>query len=111
MTAAAVVPRWRKKFSIFTSAIRPYGLPMNAEISAAVMPATAQAKKASRRYFSPRSGMSSQRGAANVRPNSSRPPCHSHSEIVPTGQSQLQNAFRKIHDIATKATRRKSAAG
>ena len=84
---------------------------MNAETSAAVMPATAQAKKASSRYFNPRSGMSSQRGAANVRPNSSRPPCHSHSEIVPTGHSQLQNALRKTQDMPTKATRRKSAAG
>ena len=45
-------------------------------------------------YFSPRSGMSTQRGSVKVRPKTLCPSCQSHSESVPIGQIQLQNALR-----------------
>ena len=55
--------------------------------------------------------MSSQRGAWKLRPKISRPPSHSHSDTVPTGHSQLQNAFRATNDMPTNATSRNIAAG
>ena len=45
-------------------------------------------------YFRLRSGRSSQRGTEIVRWNTSRPLFQSHSDTVPTGQIQLQKAFR-----------------
>ena len=65
-------PRWRKKFSIFTSAMTPYGLSRKAAMAAADMRATAQRNNPSSTYFRPRSGMSSQRGSAEVAAEESR---------------------------------------
>jgi len=45
-------------------------------------------------YFRPRRATSSHRGGENVRLKNVRPVYQSHSEIVPTGQIQLQNALR-----------------
>jgi len=61
-TIAAVSPRSRKKFSIRTSAIAPYGLRMNCSIASPDMFATAHTKSPSSRYFKLRSGISSQEG-------------------------------------------------
>ena len=62
-------------------------------------------------YFRPRSGMSSQRGAAQRAPNTDWPVCQSHSEIVPTGQIQLQKALRSRNEIARKAIEHEHAGG
>ena len=75
------------------------------------MLATAYPKNPSSRYFRLRSGMSSQRGAWTFRPKISRPPSQSHSDSVPIGHSQLQNAFRATNEMTTKAASRNIAAG
>src|ERR1700758_720325 len=84
---------------------------MKAASSSPAIELTAQTKKPSRRYFSPRSGMSSQRGAKKLRPNNFRPARHKYSEIVPTGQSQLQKALRNRNEIERKVVSRNMAAG
>src|SRR6266567_1868787 len=47
--------------------------------------------------------MSSQRGGVMLRLKNIRPVCQSHSEIVPIGQIQLQNALRYRREIAANA--------
>src|SRR5262245_21905422 len=101
----------RKKLSIFTSVITPYGLRMKAAIAPADMEETAHRKNPSRTYFSPRSGMSSQRGARRFLLKTFLPARHRYSEIVPTGHSHEQNALRNRNEMATKVTSRNIAAG
>src|ERR1035437_7535123 len=84
---------------------------MNAASSSATIEVTAQAKKPSSRYFSPRSGISSQRGRKKLRRKSSWPARHKYSEIVPTGHSQLQNALRNRNDMARNEINRNIPAG
>ena len=110
ITAAPVVPMWRKKFSIFTSATRPYGLVMNAvQVGRGHRRPPRSRRSPSSRYFRLRSGMSSQRGAWKLRPKISRPPSQSHSDSVPTGHSQLQNAFRATNEIADERDQQEHA--
>ncbi len=61
--------------------------------------------------MNPRIGKSSQRGSGKFRPNTFFPARHKYSEIVPTGHSQLQNAFRSKNAIAKNAISRNIAAG
>src|SRR5512135_3437434 len=86
--------RRSKKYSILMSATRLYGESRNSASSAGVMrKKIAQTKNASSRYFSERSGRSSQRGRLKLRRKIFRPSASSISEIVPTGQSHEQKAF------------------
>src|SRR5439155_26171638 len=63
------------------------------------------------RYFSPRKGMSAQRGRLKLRRKTFLPKRHRYSEIVPTGQSQLQKALRNKKAIDEKVMSRNIAAG
>lgn len=71
----------------------------------------AQTKNASSKYFNPRKGMSSQRQIRKLRLNSFCPSSPRYSEMVPIGQSQLQNALRRRNEIARKVITRNIAAG
>src|ERR1700757_36645 len=84
---------------------------MNAAMALGDMDDTAHTKNPSSRYFKPRNGISSQRGAGKFRPKIVRPVLHIYSDSVPTGQSQLQNAFRNRKAVARKVTSRNIAAG
>src|SRR5579872_842330 len=84
---------------------------MKAAMESADMAETAHTKNPRRKYFSPRSGMSSQRGIAKLQRKSCRPSRHRYSEIVPTGHSQLQKAFRNRNAIDKKAISKNIAAG
>ena len=107
ITTAPVVPRVRKKFSIFTSAISPYGELRNSLIPSTSILTTAYAKRMSRTYFRVRRPMSNHFGSAQFRLNVLRPNFQRYSETVPTGQSQPQNAFRKRSEIPEKGDQQK----
>src|SRR5512140_3132946 len=62
-------------------------------------------------YLRLRRPMSAHRGGKKLRRNARRPSFQSHSESVPTGQSQLQNALRKISEIARNEISRNIPAG
>jgi hypothetical protein len=109
-TAAPPV-RYRKKFSIFTSATNPYGDRRKSPIDLASIVTTAYRNAASNRYFNDRSGISSHFGAKNDRRNVSRPSFHNHSENAPTGHSHPQNAFRNTSDKPRNVRIRTIAAG
>src|ERR1039458_6170629 len=79
-------------------------------MAAADMLKTANAKKASRRYFRLRSGKSNQRGRAKLRRKVERPSFHRYSESVPMGQSHPQNDLRRRNDISRNAVKRKNPA-
>src|SRR3954462_9346504 len=96
---AVVCPISRKKLSIFTSATIPYGLPRHSRISGTGIVMTTKRKSERRMYFSPRGEISSQRGAVRLRGNHGGAVCHSHPEIVPTGQVQRQSALRYSNEI------------
>src|SRR5258708_3009341 len=75
------------------------------------MLATAYRKSPSRMYFSDRSAMSPHRWIFQLRRNVFLRYIHKYSEIVPTGQSQLQKLLRSSQHIAMKEMSRKRPAG
>src|ERR1043166_3327693 len=110
-TIAPKRPMYRKKLSIFTSATTPYGPSRNALMPPTDMLATAYRKRPNKMYLSDCSAISPHRGIRQLRRNHFLPHTHKYSEIVPTGQSQLQKLFRSSHDIPMKEIKRKTPAG
>src|SRR5579885_2932804 len=84
---------------------------MNSCTASADILLTAQTKNVRSKYLSARRGISSQRGRWRLRRKIWRPARHKYSDKVPTGHSQLQNAFRNKNAIATNVMKRNIAAG
>src|SRR6185369_577718 len=68
-------------------------------------------KKASSRYFTPRSMMSNHLGARGLRLNRENPVFHEHSETAATGQIHEQNERRNRSDTTSMVTKTTTAAG
>src|SRR6266487_3737157 len=62
-------------------------------------------------YFSDRNAISPHRAILQLRRNVFFPYIHKYSEIVPTGQSQLQKLLRSSQHMAMKESSRKRPAG
>src|SRR5690242_4533715 len=84
---------------------------MNSPMASADIPAPINTKNASSRYLSGRSVRSSHRGKDQLRLNVPRPSFQSHSEKVPTGQSQLQKLRRNTSEMIRKVASSTMAAG
>src|SRR6516225_6641275 len=84
---------------------------MKPAIASADMEEIAQTKNPSSKYFNPRRGISSQRQIRRLPLNSFCPSSPRYSEMVPIGQTQLQNALRRRNDIVRKVINRNIAAG
>ena len=97
-------PIWRKKLSIFTSATSPYGAAEErADLRHRHRDDDVEEERRAGCTSVRAAGRRASAAARSERPNSDCPVCHSHSEIVPTGQIQLQNALRKRNEIARNA--------
>src|SRR5690348_4642761 len=84
---------------------------MNAAMASADIVEIAQAKNPSSRYFNPLSGISIHFRKTKFRPKNHFPSRPRYSETVPTGHSQLQNAFLSRNAIARNVISRNIAAG
>ncbi len=109
-----MVERSRKKSSIFASAATLYGeVTKPSMASSGICQRIAQAKKPRSRYFTEVSARSSQRGTfGHRRRQRTFSPTHSSArEIVPTGHTHPQKAFRARSAPTRAASRMVSPAG